>query len=131
MIRILIVEDDLSIARANERLIRRAVTSAVEVVTTALGEVAIAELAIGGYDLVVSDFNLGGEATGADVLAAAGSTPFLFLSSDERIEDRGVPWLSKPCAPSELRAAVLVLLDPPKIVIDVPFEDVLDVAGAA
>lgn len=112
--RVLLVEDDTKIARSIERLLRRSVTSALEVVTVARGEDAALELAHGRFDLVISDYNLAGAARGDDVMAfvrtLANPPAFLFLSSDERCERLGVPYLTKPCPPSEVLAAVLRLL---------------------
>ncbi len=114
-IRILLVEDDATIAHATERLIRRSATGAVEIVHVTSGEDAMLAIAA-GFELVVSDYNLAGAATGADVLAFVRTLPsppaFLFVSGDDRIASLGAPWLAKPCRPSELRDAVLRLIEP-------------------
>lgn len=134
--RILLVEDEGAIARCTERLIRRAATCAVEFVHVTTAEHAAMLLLMPGdaggpFDLVISDYNLDGIETGADVLAVARSLPsppaFLFMSSDERASRLGVRCLEKPCAPSELRAAVLALIEPAKTVCEMP----LDVGGVA
>lgn len=138
--RILIVEDEIAIARATERLIRRVVTTAVEVVAVVTGEAAMARLTSSSFDAIISDCNLlPGGATGLDVLAASRALPnpprFLFLTSDERCEGRGVPFLSKPASPSELRAAIAKLLDidQPKVVKEMPldYSHAFDVGGEA
>lgn len=108
--RILVVEDDATIARAYERLIRRILRTACEIVVADNAEAAILLVQTEDFDLVVSDYNLAGERTGADVLAAVRSTPsataFLFVSSDEAVEALGAPFLSKPCPVGELRSAI-------------------------
>jgi CheY-like chemotaxis protein len=125
VIRILLVEDDLTVARMLERLIRRTVSQACEVVHRTTAQAAILCLRLCGedqYALVVSDFNLE-QGTGGDVLAfrdsMANPPPFIFLSSDERCRGRGVPVLQKPCEPSAIRGAVLAAIDPPKVVMEV------------
>lgn len=135
--RILIVEDDYVIARSTERLVRRATTQDVEVVHVITAEGAISELRTGelGYALVISDYNLAGHGTGADVLAQVRSMRtqprFLFLSSDDAIEQLGVPYLTKPCRPSELRNAVSRLIEPAKTVREMPLDGAFDVGGEA
>lgn len=108
VIRILLVEDDPQISRSFTRLIKRDYTAEVVAVDTA--EAAIALLAVERFTAIVSDFNLRGEGNGADVLAHAGGTPFLFVTSDDAATGFGVPRLEKPCRPSELRDAISELL---------------------
>lgn len=103
--RVLHVDDDPAVARAIASMLRRA---GYEVISVATAETARAELVKGAFDVVVSDFNLGGAGTGADVLAAAGSVPFIFLTSDDRADDFPVLRLEKPCTPSSLRKAVAI-----------------------
>lgn len=127
VVRVLLVEDDATIARATEKLIRRAAQSACEVIVVDSAEAAILLIGCEDFDLVVSDYNLAGPRTGADVLAAvqadARRTPFLFVSSDETIASLGVPYLEKPCSPSALRTTVRELLeDPPKVVREMPLD---------
>ena len=135
VIRILLVEDDYAIARANERLIRRNVTAALEVVHVVTAEGAIAAIAFASepFTLVVCDWNLGGVLNGGDVLTAVMKLPrppgFLFLSSDERCGERGVEWLQKPCRPSELREAVLAFIEQPKTVKEMPLDGAFDLGG--
>ena len=106
-ITVLHVEDDASVARAVGRMLRR---DGYEVVSVATAEDALLELGARRFDVIVSDFNLAGLGSGADVLAACGSTPFLFLTSDDRAGGLGVLRLEKPCAPSAIRAAIESLL---------------------
>jgi len=104
---VLHVEDDAAIARAIGNMLRR---DGYEVVSVATAEDALLELGARRFDVIVSDFNLAGLGSGADVLAACGSTPFLFLTSDDRAGGYGVLRLEKPCAPSAIRAAIESLL---------------------
>lgn len=104
---VLHVEDDAAIARAIGGMLRRA---GYEVVSVATAEGAFLELGARRFDVIVSDFNLAGIGSGADVLAAAGSTPFVFLTSDDRAGSYGVLRLEKPCAPAAIRAAIESLL---------------------
>lgn len=136
--RILIVEDDYVIARSTERLVRRATTQDVEVLHLVTAEGAVTALACTSerpFDLVISDYNLAGHGTGADVLAQVRSMRtqprFLFLSSDDAIEQLGVPYLTKPCRPSELRNAVSRLIEPAKTVREMPLDGAFDVGGEA
>lgn len=135
--RILLVEDDAAIARATMRLLRR-LDRAVEVVHMYTGEAAIVALGsaqLGPFDLVVSDYNLDGFATGADVLAAvrmlSPQPKFLFVSSDERIQVLGQPYIEKPARLSELRELILKLLDDelPKVVREQPLDGRFDIGG--
>lgn len=104
---VLHVEDDAAIARCIATALRRA---GFEVVSVPSAEAAIAELAARAFDAIVSDFNLAGTGTGADVLLAAGVTPFLFLTSDDRAGRFNVPWIEKPAAISKVRDAVDLLV---------------------
>jgi DNA-binding response OmpR family regulator len=128
--RILLVEDDETLARTTERLLRRSI-DALEVRVARTAEVAILLLSHpelgGGVDLVISDWNLAGARHGGDVrdFVRSMSAPpaFLFLSSEEAlIAVTGESYLVKPCPPRELREAVLSLIDPPKTVVDMPIE---------
>lgn len=109
--RVLHVEDNASIARCTAAVLRR---DALEVVSVTTAEAAIALLAIEHFDLVISDYDLAGRGTGADVLAAVRADldrpPFLFVSGNDAVRDLGVPWLDKPASAVDLRAAIAALL---------------------
>ena len=119
---ILYVEDDLVLAKTVERMLGRIAPDA-RVIHLLSVDAAIKVLGLVRVDLVLSDFNVFGPKTGLDLLehvvALHIPTPFIFLSSDERCEGRGVPWLRKPCPPSHIRDAVMAVLDPPKVVMEV------------
>ncbi len=76
---------------------------------------AIELLAAGGFDVVISDYNLRGPATGADVLAWSKSQPapppFVFVASDERAGELGVPYLEKPASPAAIIATIKAATD--------------------
>jgi DNA-binding response OmpR family regulator len=105
--RILHVEDDPLVARAIASVLRRA---GYDVVSASTFGDAVLALKRSYFDAIVSDFNLGGAATGADVLAFAGATPFMFLTSDDRADGLGVPRFDKPCAPAAIREALASLV---------------------
>lgn len=109
MIRVLVVEDDPLIARGYERLIRRRF-SPCDIVVVNSAEIAVVMLFTQDFDLVISDFDLAGKRTGADVLEAVRADlnrpAFLFVSGNEVVETLGAPFLDKPCAPSALRDAI-------------------------
>lgn len=102
---VLHVEDDASIQRAVASVLRRA---GYEVTTVATAADAIAALGARRFSAVLSDFNLAGDGTGADVLGVAElrATPFVFLTSDDRADHFGVLRLEKPCAPAAIRSAI-------------------------
>ena len=128
---ILHVEDDLTIASTVARLLKRTLPE-VRVIHTLTVDAAITALGICQVQLVLSDYKVFGSKTGADLLehvqAMRNPPPFVFLSSDERCADRSVPWLQKPASATAIRYAVLVAIDPPKVVVDIPFDDIAEVA---
>lgn len=108
--RILVIEDEPTIARGHERVLRR-LLGPCEITTVNSAERAIAELSSGAtFALILSDYDLLGNGTGGDVLlwvlAQSPSTPFLFCSGNELVEDLGAPFIAKPCGATELRAAI-------------------------
>lgn len=117
IVRVLIVEDHAAIARGHEHLVRRHLTHigcASEVVITDTAEAAIAKLAVENFDLVISDFDLAGTGTGGDVLRAVRADldrpRFVFVSGSDDAAilaaKHGVPYLDKPCSPTDLRNAI-------------------------
>lgn len=128
---VLHVEDEPSISRAVASTLRRA---GYEVISVATAEAAFIVLGSRSVDVVVSDFNLAGFGNGADVLACARALrqppAFLFVSSDERAGSLGVPWIEKPCGMAAIQAA-LALLDPPKVVREMPLDGMYELGGEA
>ncbi len=102
-IRVLIVEDEPTIARAHARVIRKLVPN-VDITTASSAEFALLHLGGSEFD------RLAGAATGADVLAFIRrnrpTMAFLFVSSDERIRSLGAAWVEKPCTMAELSEAI-------------------------
>lgn len=107
--RILLVEDDATITTAFSRYIRRNIPGA-EVSIADNAATAIELLAAGGFDIVISDYNLRGQQTGADVLAwsksHAAPLPFIFVASDDRASSLGVPYFDKPVSPATIVASI-------------------------
>jgi CheY-like chemotaxis protein len=112
--RILIVEDDLVIARMVEDIVRELGYTVSSVART----IAMAHLQITkrNFDAVLVDINLEGEyhPETADILLEAG-VPFAFVTGyDYVLEPRheGVPLLEKPFALVQLRALLEKLVGP-------------------
>lgn len=111
---VLHVEDDPSLARAVERMLR--ISYDAITVTAESARDAIALLEAGGhdgcgYDLIISDYDLRGD-TGADLIAwLREHDPDMLdhtfmLCANERAESLGVPVVTKPAPNSEIRAMV-------------------------
>jgi two-component SAPR family response regulator len=108
IVRVLHVDDDETITRAVARVLRKA---GYHVVSVHTADEAIVQLSFAiEFDVVVSDFDLKSGGTGAEVLLAAGTVPFMFLCSDERADAFGVPRLDKPASATAIREAVSALL---------------------
>lgn len=111
MIHVLYIEDNELLARSTLRFFRRCYPDAV-VSHVDRDDDAIACLQSVQFDLVLSDYDLGGGGSGGDVLAWIEQhqphlmTRFIFLSSNVACAGRGVPWLEKPCSLSSLAAAI-------------------------
>lgn len=116
--RILLVEDQLLVARAVTRALAR-LEPAPEIVHLMSAPSACEHLiastdgTVARFDIVLSDYDLGKGGTGADVLAfvreLAVKPQFLFISSNDAIKDLGVPYLEKPSSASQIREAVAAM----------------------
>lgn len=112
--RILIVEDDLVIARMVEEIVRELGYTVSSVART----IAMAHLQITkrNFDAVLLDINLEGEyhPETADILLEA-CVPFAFVTGYDYVLERrheGVPLLEKPFALVQLRALLEKLVGP-------------------
>ena len=103
LLRILHVEDEQIVARSIAIVLRR---DGYEVVSVASAELAIEQLQAHRFDAVLSDFNLAGPGSGADVLWFAGPLPFVFLTGDDRADHYGVTRLDKPSSLAAIRDAL-------------------------
>ena len=80
MAKILIVEDH---AEFRDLLVRIVASTGNKVVAVANGEEAYADLMQETFDLVITDYNLGGAINGKAVAEIAGRTPVILMSLDE------------------------------------------------
>jgi CheY-like chemotaxis protein len=121
--RVLVIEDNANLRKAMIGVLRRAFPG-VDVLAAESADEAIGllqESACEGppFDLVLSDYNLLGWRTGGDVLdwiqahLSYLEKRFVFLSSDDAIQLRGVPFFDKPCDLDELRATLRQLVAQP------------------
>jgi CheY-like chemotaxis protein len=101
--KILHIEDHGPTAKVVGRVLAKAGHTVVNVTTP---EAACTALQHGGYDLVVSDFNLEG-GTAAEVVASRGSARWVWLTSDDDcLRHLAAPFVQKPALPSAIVAAV-------------------------
>ncbi|MDQ7986274.1 hybrid sensor histidine kinase/response regulator [Pseudomonas sp. G34] len=111
-LRVCLIEDDQNVLLATATLLKK--WGCVVDTYTSLPEVA-AEI-----DLVVTDFDLGLEASGADCIAhvralAARQVPAIIMTGhdvrrvQEAVGDEQIPILSKPVQPAELRSLLVAL----------------------
>lgn len=111
--RVLVVEDELMIARLIGRTLVRAGATLVGPFPRI--DLALAAVRAGGFDLAVLDVNLAGERIDpvADALAALG-TPFLFLTGygTPGVEGWARPVLAKPFEAATLIARLAGLWQP-------------------
>jgi len=118
--RALVIEDDASIRRTLIHALRRTFPGVNTIVAESADE-AIAllqESACEGpaFDLITSDFNLLGTRTGGDVLdwiqahLSHLESRFVFVSGNDAIRLRGVPYLEKPFTFDDFRATVRSLV---------------------
>lgn len=111
--RILHIEDDALTARAVGRALTRSGHTVVNVTTA---EAAIAALQHGGYDVVLSDFNIEGGTAGEVVAWANYSAPeilvhWVWLTSDEMaMEYLVAPFLQKPAPIHSVVAALAAVM---------------------
>ncbi len=114
--RILVVEDNANISRMLNNMLRRIFPGATTT-TVASADEAIAHLrdsACEGptFDLVTCDYDLVGVRTGGDVLDWVQAhlshleRRFVFVSGNDAIRQRGVPFLEKPFGFSSFRAVL-------------------------
>lgn len=105
--RILHIEDDLSLQKLVSRGLARKFTA--EVVTVDSPDTAIEALQTGNFDIVVSDYNIK-DGTGGQVLewvrANIPTQRFMFLSDDDNIVSSGVPYVRKPAPMSDVCRAI-------------------------
>jgi len=118
--RVLVVENDRSMREAFGMLLR---SWGMEVVSAAgLAEASATAGDGGAFDLVLTDYRLDGDETGAQVIEAmrrdlGAAVPALIVSAEAAeavrrlAEPLGVPVLEKPVAEAELRRAVEELLE--------------------
>lgn len=111
-LRVCLIEDDQNVLLATATLLNK---WGCEVATfTSLPDVAQ------GFDLVITDFDLGREASGADcinhVRAVSGrNVPAIIMTGhdvrrvQEQLADKDIPILSKPVQPAELRSLLVAL----------------------
>ncbi|MEP6573642.1 MAG: response regulator transcription factor [Gemmatimonadota bacterium] len=124
--RVLIVEDEPSVADLLARAIREAAWAA-DVEST--GERALVALAVNPYDLVVLDLGLpdvGGFEVTRRYRKSGGTTPILILTARDALTDRVAgldagadDYLSKPFAVEELLARLRALARRPREALDV------------
>lgn len=118
--RVLVIEDDANTRRTLIRALRY-IFPGVDPVAAESADQAIRllqESACQGpaFDLVTSDYNLGGIRTGGDVLdwiqthLSYLGRRFVFVSGNDAIRLRGVPYLEKPFAFDDFRTAVRSLV---------------------
>lgn len=111
--RVLVIEDDASVRRALIGALRR-VFPGVDTIAAESADEAIMllrESACEGpaFDLITSDYNLLGARTGGDVLdwiqahLSHLESRFVFVSGNDAIRLRGVPFLEKPFVFADLR----------------------------
>ncbi len=117
--RLLIVDDDALVLDSTTTLLASwgyevSAASSLEAVQSLLGEGAV-------WDLLISDYRLGDDATGLDVIASVRQhlgklTPCILISGDPRpavlklADAAGYPLLHKPVKPAKLRSLVQYLL---------------------
>lgn len=123
--RVLIVEDDISVCRANTSILRRTFTTAQLDVAYAHEAGAAIELLKASacdappFDLVMSDFQLRDGSNGGQVLdwiqehLSYLASRFVFISSKTHLTQlRGVPFFDKPCDVDALRATLRSIINP-------------------
>lgn len=119
--RVLHIEDEPTIARAIERMLRINYDATVVSVSSARAAIVLLQAADDQaadhddpslmFDLVISDFDLDGD-TAADVVAWFRENDpdmldqFFFLTGNDAAEAFGLPRLSKPAPNTEIRAMV-------------------------
>lgn len=118
--KVLLIEDNVYLQRTFSRMIRvfYGASSHVQIVDSADGAIqAILDSVIDHqFDVVISDYNLVGAKTGADVLNwIKEHTPhlerrFLFLSGNPDVKKLHPHWIEKPCDTAQLRAAISAVL---------------------
>lgn len=121
-LRVLFVEDDLDIAEGGRRMLA-ALGAAVELCTSF--EAASARIAVGGFDILLTDLNLGGGHSALELLALLRATahgqdvPALVLSAYGRAEDIAasaqagfVRHLVKPADAMDVARALLAVEGP-------------------
>lgn len=108
---LLYVEDDALLAAATARLLRRSFPTAT-LIMAADSTSAIASLELGTVTHVLCDFDLANGTRGDEVLAwVHANAPallgrFTFLSANDATAELHGRCISKPCAPSQIRAAL-------------------------
>ncbi len=114
--RVLLVDDDAFVRRATARALKQVLGAHATIHTAASVDEAIVEVALApGFDLIVSDFDMGMR-NGEDFLqwlrdVEPGLTSkFMFLSGSERAETLGVPFVTKPATVAELGTVVQQVL---------------------
>ena len=111
-LRVCLIEDDQNVLLATATLLKK--WGCVVDTYTSLPDVAA------DIDLVVTDFDLGLEASGADCIAhvralAARQVPAIIMTGhdvrrvQEAVGDDEIPILSKPVQPAELRSLLVAL----------------------
>lgn len=110
MARVLLVDYDALVLTMIEMCLKE---EGHEVTAVASGAAALAALARGGIDILVTDLILGGR--GGDAIAKsarAAGLPVILMSGSLR-EDRSFPFLAKPFRPARLMATIAGLLQGP------------------
>ncbi len=113
-IHILHIEDDMSVATTVSRLLRKKLDAVV--VSVASGEEAMSSMTLQNWNLIISDWNIKGKATGGDVFDWVReqfpelSKKYVFMSDDQQAAEYsaqyGLEFVEKPASVDRILQAV-------------------------